>query len=52
MVLTTEPKIYLFLFICVFVCVHIYPQRPEEDVGSPEGGDTGSCKLPNVGVGN
>jgi hypothetical protein len=42
------------VFICVVkVTVGMqYLRRPEEGVGSPGNGITGSCEVPDVGAGN
>jgi hypothetical protein len=44
---------YMSLCLCKYVpplCV--YSRRPEDGVGSPGAGITGSCKLPLVGSGD
>lgn len=38
----------IYFFVCVLVCVHINPQRPEEVVRCPGAGVTGSCEVPEA----
>lgn len=50
-------KIYFIkMYVCVCVnaptLVYSYPQSPEENIGSPETGVTGSCELLDISAGN
>lgn len=40
-------KIYLFnVHVCLPACTYGSSQKPEEDIGFPGTGDTGSCEVP------
>lgn len=63
LILTHKLCIYGFVFHLLYLCMHVWclwvstcamdggwPWRPEESIGSPGVGVTGSCEPPTVGA--